>query len=61
MWINSDEIIKLMKEGWKLGLSNGVRKWKYWLLKNGLCRGDMTIYVLPKTVISLQKKNIIEI
>jgi hypothetical protein len=61
-WIKSEEIIKLMKQDWELGYSSGgLTRGRYWLQKNGLCKGGDSIDVHSRTIDKLEKENLIEI
>lgn len=54
-----EEIVRLMKKGWELGLSTG---WscRYWLQKGGLCRGGESRNCHASTVTSMMRKELIE-
>ena len=53
------EIIKLMKDGWHLGKSDGLRT-SSWLQENGVGRGGKTKYFSVSTFIALYHKGLIE-
>jgi hypothetical protein len=62
-WIKIEEVIKLMKENWELGYSQGSGRGmngRYWLQKNGLCKGGDSIDVNGNTINKLKKENLIE-
>jgi hypothetical protein len=55
---NQKEVIKLMREGWGLGKSNGLST-RSWLQKNGIGRGGEAKTISNNTFLSLVKKKLI--
>jgi hypothetical protein len=55
-----DEILKLLREGWAIGLSGGQHA-SWWMQKNGLGRGGEHRDVHSASAFALYKKGLIEI
>ena len=61
-WIKTEEVIKLMKEGWELGYFQGRgsgMNGRFWLQKKLCCGGDI-IGVNGHTIKALKRKNLID-
>ncbi len=56
--IKSEEIIKLLKENWELGISTEINP-NCWIQKNGLCRGGESKQIHLNTFKSIKTKGII--
>jgi hypothetical protein len=53
--LNGEAILQHMREGWELGLNNGLNP-RTWLQKDGLCKGGETKNVSMNVVSSLRNK-----